>query len=115
MPKRTDSNQKEIVAGLRKVGVIVTDLHAVGKGCPDILCSWRSRWLPMEIKSLGGKLSPDEVEWHNRQRAICPVVFSLNEAFVALGIETGSNLATSRKEFLKELKTFDKPRDKDKS
>jgi len=34
---RTDANQSEIVAGLRAIGATVQPLHAVGKGCPDLM------------------------------------------------------------------------------
>jgi len=34
---RTDSNQAEIVAALRKIGCLVEPLHRMGKGIPDLL------------------------------------------------------------------------------
>lgn len=37
MAKRTDANQREIVAALRKCGASVFILSEVGKGCPDLL------------------------------------------------------------------------------
>jgi hypothetical protein len=45
-----DKNQPAIVAMLRQVGAHVQHLHAVGKGCPDLLVGFRGEnWL-LEIK-----------------------------------------------------------------
>lgn len=66
---RTDGNQKEIVAELRKRGYGVQHLHMVGKGVPDILvCSRQRNWL-FEIKDPAQppskrRLTKDEEEWH---------------------------------------------------
>jgi hypothetical protein len=83
MPRRVDNTQQTIIAALRKAGAVVTDIHDIGEGCADILCSWAGLWLPMEIKSKGGKLTPDEIEWHKKQRAICPIVSTPEEAIEA--------------------------------
>ena len=65
MPKRVDMNQPEIVADLRGIGATVQHLHMVGHGCPDILVGFRgNNWL-FEIKTKAGKLTPDEITWHN--------------------------------------------------
>ena len=65
MPKRVDANQPEIVADLRGIRATVQHLHEVGKGCPDILVGFRgNNWL-FEIKTKAGKLTPDEITWHN--------------------------------------------------
>jgi hypothetical protein len=68
MPKRVDANQREIVEALRGIGATVQHLHEVGKGCPDILVGYRgNNWL-FEIKSKAGKMTPDEITWHNEWR-----------------------------------------------
>lgn len=69
MPKRTDHNQTEIVAALRRCGCKVQDLHVVGDGCPDLLVSWHGLLFALEIKDgskipSAQKLSPAEVKWH---------------------------------------------------
>ena len=38
---KVDANQSDIVAGLRSIGATVQPLHAVGKGCPDLLIGYR--------------------------------------------------------------------------
>ncbi len=65
-PRKSDRNQPEIVAELRKIGYLVQDLHRVGKGCPDILVGAHGQLYLFEIKSDAGKLTDDEIEWHAR-------------------------------------------------
>ena len=61
---KVDSNQSEIVKELRAVGAKVQHLHQVGSGCPDILCGFRGDLYLMELKDAGGKLTPDERDFH---------------------------------------------------
>lgn len=89
MPKRVDSNQKEIVHALRKIGVSVLHLHTVGKGCPDIACGFQGKNIFMEIKDGNKppskrKLTPDEKQWHEEWRGQVVVVNSVNEALDAI-------------------------------
>lgn len=65
MPKRVDINQKEIVATLRACGFSVAHLHAVGKGCPDIVAGRFGVNYLIEIKSPKGKLTPAQIEFHD--------------------------------------------------
>lgn len=88
---RVDSNQADLVGLWRSVGVSVQALHAVGKGCPDVLLSMDGltltgtfdkkkvldalqgikdldirfgAHLPVEIKSSAkSKLTSDEENW----------------------------------------------------
>ena len=41
--KRVDNNQTQIVKALRDMGCTVEHLHAVGKGCPDIIVGFKGR------------------------------------------------------------------------
>lgn len=83
-----DSNQTEIVKALRGVGCTVLLLHAVGQGCPDVLCGTpRGDNVLLEIKSAKGKLDAKQVEWHQTWRGPVYVVRSVAEAFAAVGIE----------------------------
>lgn len=73
---RIDKNQPAIVAALRKVGCLVVPLHAVGKGCTDLLVGTsRGLWLAVEVKD-GSKppserqLTEDQKDWHAAARAI---------------------------------------------
>lgn len=65
---KVDGNQAEIVARLRSIGVWVLHLHAVGKGCPDLLCWHRGRYFLLEIKEPGERPSIEQAEW----MATCP-------------------------------------------
>jgi Holliday junction resolvase len=66
---KVDANQKEIVSALRVAGATVEHLHAVGKGCPDLLIGYKGFNYLIEVKD-GTKtpsqrrLTPDQVKWH---------------------------------------------------
>ena len=65
MPKKSDTNQADIVKTLRSLGVFVFSLHAVGRGCGDLLCAFRGRWFVAEIKSdKKWKLTPAQKDFH---------------------------------------------------
>ena len=90
MPKRTDANQSEIVQALRDAFCLVTDLHTVGSGCPDLLVLDPSGyWWLVEVKSARGKLNQAEREWHGRHlragRLI--VVRSAEDALRQMGLD----------------------------
>ena len=90
---KTDRNQAEIVAALRKAGAGVCDLSAVGQGCPDLLVSYRGAWLLLEVKD--GKKPPsarhlttDQNKWHAQHRANVHIVTSVAGALEAIGAIT---------------------------
>lgn len=57
--KRVDSNQKELVAVFRQLGVTVIDLSKVGKGIPDLMLGYNNKTVLVEIKSSkSAKLNP---------------------------------------------------------
>lgn len=82
---KVDDNQAELVQELRQMGVSVTHLHAVGKGCPDILCGWRGRnWL-FEIKDgakppSARKLTPAQNLWHATWSGQATVITTAQQA-----------------------------------
>lgn len=92
MAKKVDGTHKEIVDGLRAVGVQVQSLADLGRGVPDILCSWRGRWWVAELKD-GSKppsaraLTEAEKAWHDKFGRNAPVHIwnSLEEALRAIG------------------------------
>ena len=84
--KSVDKNQKAIVAALRQRGVFVLDTHTLGNGAPDIFTCYRAEWVPMEIKSGKGKLTPDERDWWNRVGLEPIVIRDYDEALEVLGI-----------------------------
>jgi Holliday junction resolvase len=86
-----DANQKTIVAALRTVGCSVLPLHAVGKGCPDLLVAWGEETMLIEVKDgdkppSARKLTPDQVEFHATWRGRIAVVCNVKEALEAVGI-----------------------------
>lgn len=82
---RVDRNQAEIIAALRAVGCSVQPLHAVGKGCPDLLVGKGRANLLMECKDgrkppSARELTPDQTQWHIQWRGQVAVVNSVDEA-----------------------------------
>ncbi len=49
-PSRVDGNQKLMVELFRKMGASVLQLHSVGKGCPDLLISYNTHNVLIELK-----------------------------------------------------------------
>lgn len=84
--KKVDANQAEIVEFLRSCNATVQHLHAVGKGCPDLLVGFRGRNLLMEVKVAKGKLTPDQVTWHGGWEGQVCIVHDVDEASRALRI-----------------------------
>lgn len=65
---KVDGPQAVIVERLRSCGVWVQHLHAVGKGCPDLLCWARGRFFLLEVKEQGERPTQDQAEY----MAACP-------------------------------------------
>jgi Holliday junction resolvase len=79
--KRVDDNQSKVVKALRDLGATVQHLHAVGKGCPDIVVGFKGKNLLLEIKDGDKKvLTPDQVNWHKLWKGQVNVVTSVEEA-----------------------------------
>ena len=77
---RVDSNQPEIVATLRGMGCSVQHLHAVGKGCPDLLVGLRGVNLLVEVKIETGHLNDIQGAWHTSWRGQVAVIHNSDEA-----------------------------------
>jgi len=79
---KRDANHAEIVKALRKSGVMVLDLGAVGNGCPDLLVGAQGRLTLIEIKD-GDKppsaraLTVDQVKFHREWLAAGLPVFTV--------------------------------------
>lgn len=84
MPRRTDNNQAEVMAGLRRHKASVSDTHDMGKGFPDILVQFHGHWVPMEIKSVGGCLTKAEWDWWRKMGVQPIVVHTVDEAISVL-------------------------------
>ena len=78
---KVDANQKEIVELLRQLGLTVQHLHNVGKGCPDLLVGHNGINYLIEVKDgLKGKLTKDQIVWHNDWKGQKIVIRSLAQA-----------------------------------
>jgi hypothetical protein len=87
---KVDRNQAEIVAALRKAGATVQLLHAVGKGCPDMLVGFRGKNFMLEVKDW--KLAPSQkrlndaqVEWHAGWKGQVAKVEDADAALAVIG------------------------------
>lgn len=92
---KIDANQPAVIAALRQIGCTVQPLHAVGKGCPDLLVGFIGGNVLLEIKD-GNKppsarlLTPDQVDWHQMWKGPVAVVKTPEEAIaVVLDMRTG--------------------------
>lgn len=90
---KVDANQPQIVAALRDVGASVQPLHAVGKGCPDLLVGFRGVNHLLEVKDgslppSARKLTEAQEEWHPSWRGNAVVVKSVDEALEAIGVDS---------------------------
>ncbi len=82
--RKVDGNQAAIVKALRDAGRFVEVLSDVGRGVPDLLVSWSSRCLLMEVKMPGEKLTEHQLDWHRRWKGpAIAVVRSVDDALIA--------------------------------
>lgn len=68
MRGKVDNNQRAIVEAFRRCGCSVLILSNVGAGCPDICVGAKGRTYLVEIKSKAGKLTDDQVTFHDAWR-----------------------------------------------
>jgi Holliday junction resolvase len=83
--KKVDANQADVVQALRKAGCTIEHLHAVGRGCPDLLCAIAGEVFLIEVKdgakaASAQKLTPDQIVWHAGWGAEVHVVNSVDGA-----------------------------------
>lgn len=81
---KIDSTHKAIVEALRKAGAGVQSLAPVGKGCPDLLVSYRQRWHVIECKTLKGKLRQSQRDWMHEHGVNVVVLRSIEDVQVFL-------------------------------
>ena len=82
---KVDGNQSVVVRDLRSCGVSVQHLHAIGQGCPDILCGWKGRNWAFEIKDPAQppskrRLTDDEIDWHKAWSGQVSVIETAEDA-----------------------------------
>lgn len=82
---RVDRNQSAIVEALRACGCTVQSLATVGRGCPDLLVSYRGKTVLLEVKAgKTGRLTADQVRWHGAWLGELRVVRTVDEAIEAI-------------------------------
>lgn len=90
---KTDANQAEIVAAYRDCGISVAITSDVGGGFPDLVVGGyhqkrdRNITVLVEVKTEGGTLTLDQVEFHETWRGEIYVVRNITEALAIFGID----------------------------
>lgn len=87
---RVDENQPEIVRVLRECGADVQPLHAVGKGCPDLLVAYSGRNYLLEVKNPAvpasdRKLTNEQAQWHANWNGQVAIVTTPVDALRVIG------------------------------
>jgi len=86
---RIDKSQNEIVKALRGVGAKVAITSNLGNGYADLVVGFRGVMMWMEIKSKGGRLTQDEIDFSNEWTPYTVVVYSVEDALRAIGAYYG--------------------------
>lgn len=82
---KVDSNQVDTVRDLRKAGCHVLHLHQLGNGCADTLVMYHGTLLLVEIKSKGGRMTPDEQKFYDEWQDCMIVAYSAEEVLETFG------------------------------
>lgn len=61
---KADGNQSEVVKWLRELGFSVFHTHGVGEAFPDLVAAQLGFNVLIEVKPVGRKLKPNQLEWH---------------------------------------------------
>ena len=89
---RIDDNQTEIVKALRKIpGCTVQSLADCGGGVPDLLIGYSGNNYLIECKDgskppSARKLTPAQIDWHNRWAGVVHIVTCHEDALEVIGI-----------------------------
>lgn len=84
---KRDANHRDIIQALRDAYITVFDTADVGRGYPDLVCGHQGQNYLLEIKTQGGKLTPDQVEFIETWRGTVHIVRTPAEALAVFGIE----------------------------
>jgi len=79
---KRDDNEVEIVNALRAIGASVA--HLSSKGIPDLLVSFKNKLYLMEVKKPKGKLTIDQIKFHESWKGDIHIVRSAQEAIEIL-------------------------------
>jgi Holliday junction resolvase len=83
--RKVDTAQAGIIAALEKVGCNVTDMSGAGNGCPDLFVTRAGTHYVLEVKSPTGKLTPAQVEFHDKHQPVHLVRTEI-EALASVGL-----------------------------
>jgi len=87
--RRTDANQKDIVADLRSIGADVVPTHAVGiEGFPDLVVGFRQMNFLLEVKTEKGQIRPEQAAFQQSWRGQVAIARSIDEAIDILNSAT---------------------------
>lgn len=93
---KVDLVQEEVVTCLRLIGAEVQSMAAIGKGCPDLLISYKNAWYAAECKT-GEKADWTEDQLAFKLRHKAPVL-RFNGAGDAMAWAAGLNAIEGRNE-----------------
>jgi Holliday junction resolvase len=79
---KRDENEVEIVNALRTIGASVA--HLSSKGIPDLLVSFKNKLYLMEVKKPKGKLTPEQIKFHENWKGEIHIVRTVDEAIKIL-------------------------------
>jgi len=83
---KRDANHNAIAKALRQVGCKVLDTSHLGDGAPDAIIAFRGQLVMLEIKTVSGKLTPAEANFHREwEGQPIYVVRSIEEAVSLVG------------------------------
>ena len=91
MAKKVDKNQRAIVQALRQCGYTVLHLHAVGRGCPDLMVGRDGVNYLIEVKSAKGKLTPQQVTFFGHWQGQVMIIRSVEEVMALAMGERANN------------------------
>lgn len=79
---KRDENEVEIVNALRAIGASVA--HLSSKGIPDLLVCFKNKLYLMEVKRDKGKLTPEQIKFHESWKGDIHIVRTAQEAIEIL-------------------------------
>lgn len=83
---KRDANEAEIIKALRQCGCFVQQVSE--KGMPDLCVGYMRTTYLIEVKEKRGKLTPDQVIWHEKWRGQpIYIVHDVHEALEVIGVK----------------------------
>ncbi len=83
--RRVDTNQRDIIAVLEKVGCAVTVMSRAGDGFTDLFITRAGIHYILECKSRWGKLTQPQIDFHAKHQPV-HIVRNEIEALEAVGL-----------------------------